>query len=64
MIDQKGATYTPICDGCGAELPEEWEFDDALNAMRAAGWRPIPPELAHDYWGHYCPACAAASDFG
>ena len=59
-----GYTYIPICDGCGAELPEEWDFYDAVNAMKAQGWRIEPPSETDGDWCHYCPACAAAWDFG
>jgi len=56
-------TFTPVCDGCGAELPEEWEFLDAVNAMKANGWRMEPPAEIFDSWTHLCPACAGRCDF-
>lgn len=63
MIESNGQTYTPTCDGCGAELPEEWEFMDAVDAMKTAGWRQVPPSGAVKDWYHLCPACTAKSDF-
>lgn len=64
MIERCGDTYTPICDGCGAELPEEWGLRDALDAIRANDWRLEPPEEGFGYWVHYCRACAGRCDFG
>lgn len=63
MIERNGETYTPICDCCGAELPEEYDFQDAVDAMKSKGWRILPPSRTFDYWSHYCPACAGKSDF-
>lgn len=63
MIERTGTTYTPTCDGCGAELPEEWDFMDAVSAMKAAGWRQVRPSEVVNYWYHFCPACMAKSDF-
>lgn len=63
MVERTGQTYTPTCDACGAELPEEWEFQDAVDAMKVAGWRLVPPNEAFNYWSHYCPACAGRCDF-
>ena len=48
MIERKRDTYTPICDGCGAELSEEWSFNDAVNAVKNAGWRILPPKSPDD----------------
>lgn len=56
--------FVPVCDGCGKELPEEYDFEDAVCEMRAENWRIVPPNEDFNYWSHYCPACAAASDFG
>lgn len=64
MIDKTGNTYTPICDGCGEELDIEFDFIDAVYAMKTAGWRQVRPTRADMDWYHLCPACAAASDFG
>ena len=31
--------FTPICDVCGAELPTEFDFNEAVNAKKDAGWK-------------------------
>lgn len=60
--------FVPLCDRCGDMLPPEFDFDDAIEAIRAAGWRTRKDPLTGD-WMHYCPECAremrpsAASDF-
>lgn len=63
MIKSNGLTLTPICDGCGAELSEVYEFQDAINAIKANGWRQLPPGELFDTWAHLCPACAGRCDF-
>ena len=35
----RGIEYIPTCDVCGATLPEEFDFYDAVNAKKLAGWR-------------------------
>lgn len=59
MIEKVGRDiYVPTCDCCGEELPAEYDFYDAVGAIRAAGWSIIPPkEGLTDAWEHYCPAC-------
>ena len=64
MINSDGETFTPICDSCGLELPEEWDFLDAVDAMKAKGWRLEPPGGLFESWAHYCPGCAGRCDFG
>lgn len=32
-------TYTPVCDMCGAELETQYDFDDAVEAKKNAGWK-------------------------
>jgi hypothetical protein len=64
MIAKSADTYTPVCDGCGEELAPEWDFMDAVNAVKAAGWRTMRPEGVHTNWEHYCPTCAARWDYG
>lgn len=60
MIRKFGGTYEPICDGCGEELPEEYDFGDALDAIKAEGWKSVPPEQGNGCtWEHYCPECQA-----
>lgn len=53
-IERHGETFTPICDSCGKELPVEWDFYDAVNAKKLAGWkcRKISGE-----WEDICDEC-------
>ncbi len=47
---------TFVCDGCGDENDTgEDAFTDALEAMKADGWR-NRRDLQGE-WGHYCPDC-------
>lgn len=59
--------FTPICDGCGEELEDEYDFYDAVNAKKLAGWR--SKKIGGD-WQDFCPECQekqehenAVSDF-
>lgn len=65
MIEKTGPLFTPVCDGCGTELPIQWDFLDAVNAIRAAGWRSIPPgkDDGPQGWLHFCPSCAGGWEF-
>ena len=59
------AEYIPTCDNCGDELPGEYGFDAARDAMRAANWESAK---ADGGWFNFCPNCytrknSAASDF-
>ena len=40
-IERLGGAYIPVCDCCGEELATEYDFYDALAAVRAAGWRDV-----------------------
>lgn len=31
--------YIPTCDICGEQLAEQYDFEDAVEAKRDAGWR-------------------------
>ena len=64
MIRRSGGLYVPTCDCCGEELPEEWDFQDAVGAMKAAGWQFVPPNKGFTNWSNYCPTCAGRSNFG
>ena len=64
-IERSGGAYTPTCDYCGAELSPEWDFHDAVDAKKAAGWKSVKDRSE---WFDYCPDCYkemhnAASDF-
>lgn len=66
-IERCGDTYTPVCDYCGDELPPEYDFYDAVEAKKAAGWKSIKDDCGE--WSDACPECArelrpnAANDF-
>lgn len=47
-------TYIPICDCCGIELDEEYTFNDAVDAMKADGWKIIKKD---GEWQNICPDC-------
>ncbi len=46
--------YTPTCDGCGDELVTEYDFYDAVDAKKAAGWKSV---RINGEWEDYCPEC-------
>lgn len=58
MIERHRDTYIPTCDGCGQELPEEYDFRDAVNAMKVQHWLFTKSEGFSGWWEHYCPECA------
>ena len=53
-IEKIGGFYTPTCDQCGEELQTEFDFYDAVEAKKAAGWRSVKETYG---WQDYCPAC-------
>lgn len=57
MIVKRRYEYTPQCDGCGAELEPEYDYLDAVGAMKLAGWQIIRPQKMSPEWYHFCPAC-------
>ena len=63
MIERTGNTYEAICDGCGDGLGAEFDFMDAVDSMKVAGWRQVPPRGAVKDWYHLCPSCAGRCDF-
>ena len=40
--------FTPVCDGCGDELADEYDFYDAVDAKKLAGWRTIVRNARRD----------------
>lgn len=45
-----------LCDDCGQALDtERFRFPDALDVMRAQGWRAVKDG---DGWRHLCEDCA------
>ena len=64
-IARCGDTYTPTCDYCGAELSPEYDFYDAVDAKKAAGWKSVKDGTD---WADYCTDCyhgitGATADF-
>ena len=57
MILQHKYEYTPICDGCGAELEPEYGYHEAVSAMKMDGWKFVRPSTMSPEWYHFCPAC-------
>ncbi len=55
-IERFGDLYTPTCDGCGDELEAEYDFYDAVNAKKAAGWK---SRKVMGEWEDVCPECQA-----
>ena len=64
-IERYGDTYIPTCDYCGAELSAEYDFYDAVDAKKLAGWKSLKDGTV---WGDCCLTChkemnGAAADF-
>lgn len=56
LFDDEVPCYTPVCDYCGDSLPAEFDFYDAVNAKKAAGWKSIKDNYGD--WTDACPECA------
>ena len=49
--------YFGICDACDDVTEENYpSFQDAVDGMRAEGWKSV--KIGTD-WMNYCPVCAA-----
>lgn len=46
--------YIPTCDMCGEQLIEQYDFDDAVEAKKDAGWRSMK---IGDEWIDLCEDC-------
>lgn len=46
--------FTPTCDGCGDMLDDEYDFYDAVQAKKIAGWQ---SKKMYGEWYDYCPEC-------
>lgn len=57
-IERFDGLYYVLCDICGDELPTEFDFYDAIEAKKRAGWRSQINE--HDDWVDVCPSCQRA----
>jgi len=56
MIERYDGYYTPFCDGCCVELPEQDTFEDAVASIRRNGWVTVKDEYGD--WLNFCPECA------
>lgn len=50
-----GRYYVPVCNCCEKELEREWDFEDAIDAIRAAGWT---SKKVGGSWMNYCRECS------
>lgn len=55
--------FTPVCDGCETKLAGEMSFNDAVAAMRRAGWKTIKIKKTGRYV-HYCRVCQGVEKLG
>lgn len=55
MIDKHYGKRIPVCDYCMENLPPEDDFDDAVQAMKAAGWKTKKDEDGE--WVNICTDC-------
>lgn len=56
-FEEDGRTWWYVtCDACGMETAREASKQDAVYAVRTAGWTAI---YRYDLGKDYCPACAA-----
>lgn len=53
-IEQEYGRYIPVCDGCGENLAPQTDFDGAVEAKRAAGWK---SHKERGEWVDCCPEC-------
>jgi hypothetical protein len=54
-IDRQYGKINFECDNCGDTIEtESKDFDEAMSAMRADGWRSVRDDGA---WKHYCKEC-------
>ena len=51
-----GCMYTPTCDSCGDTLAAEYDFDDAVDAMKREGWN-TEWSTENSCYENYCPDC-------
>ena len=62
-VESFGEQRTPVCDGwdgeCPARLAGELRFEEAVAAMRRAGWT-VRKSAKTKKWVHMCPECTEA----
>jgi len=46
--------FIPTCDICGAELKAEYDFYDAVEAKKKAGWK---SKMIDGEWCDFCTDC-------
>lgn len=54
-----GPEFYVTCDVCEAELPAEFDFFDAVEAKKRAGW--ISRKNTYGEWEDVCPCCQRQS---
>jgi hypothetical protein len=57
MIVKRRYKFTAICDGCGTELAPEYDYLDAVSAMKQQGWLIARQNCMSPEWYHFCPVC-------
>jgi hypothetical protein len=53
-INSFGDRHTPTCDICGEELDTEFNFYDAVQAKKDAGWK---SRKVNGEWEDVCTSC-------
>ena len=55
MITREYGEYYAVCDVCGEYSGPFFDFEDAVDSMKANGWRTTKTGAG---WENYCPECA------
>lgn len=58
-IERQRGICVPTCDRCGAELPGEFDFYDAVSAKKDAGWK---SRKVNGEWEDICDECLRQED--
>jgi len=53
-IEKDSRMFIPVCDICGEELPPEYNFYDAVDAKKRAGWK---SRKTSGEWEDVCTSC-------
>ncbi|MDR0905795.1 MAG: hypothetical protein LBN00_06440 [Oscillospiraceae bacterium] len=53
-IEKFGGIFTPTCDICGEELDGGFDFYDAVQAKKTAGWK---SRKTNGEWEDVCVTC-------
>lgn len=54
-IERFADIFTPTCDMCSVELPEEFSFEEAVYSKGKNGWRSVCDSSGE--WWDLCPEC-------